>query len=158
MALSVATLAGYPEINSTFQVTAGTPTDAATFTFTNGLFTQGGTQYVVGIIDKEGSVPVKVFGSDNGTGGGSTGGTIVLPTLKTIQQLTYVDSLGHTQYGGYIVTLIPAPGTGNSGVTPIKIDVPGYTTASPTVAYPQPGILVPVSKNGLLILASTSTG
>lgn len=158
MALSVATLSGFPTVNSAFQVTAGTPTDAATYSFTNGLYTQGGTQYVAAILDREGGVPARFFGTDNGTGGGSSGGTLVLPTLKTIQQLTYVDNLGHTQYGGYIITLTPRPGGQESGVSAVLVDVPGYTTASPSSAYPQPLIVVPVTNSGLLVLASTSTG
>lgn len=158
MALSVSTLSGFPSRNSTFQVTAGTPTDAAGFSFTNGLYTQSGTQYVAAVVDKEGVIPVRIFGADNGTGSGSTGGTTVLPTLKTIQQVTYVDSLGHTQYGYYIVTLVPAPGSGNSGVTPLKLEVPGYTNASATVAYPQPVIVFQVTAEAMLILSSTSTG
>ena len=158
MALSVASLSGFPTENSVFQVTAGTPTDAATYTFTNGLYTQGATQYVAAILDREGVVPARFFGADNGTGSGSTGGTLVLPTLKTVQQLTYVDNLGHTQYGGYIITLTPRPGGPQSGPTPVLVNVPGYTTASPTSAYPQPLIVIPVSKSGLIVLASTSTG
>jgi hypothetical protein len=164
MTLSVATLAGFPAKNTTFQPTsgqnwyaAGTPTDAATYSFTNGLYTQSGTQYVAAIIDREGVVPSRIFGADNATGGSSQG-TVLLPTLKTVQQLTVIDNLGNTGYGGFIVTLTPAPGTPNDGITPVLTDAPGYTSASPTSSYPQPTMPFKVSNDALLILASTSTG
>lgn len=166
MTLSVATLSGFPAVNTTFQPTsafgawaaAGTPTDAATYSFTSGLYTQSGTSYVAALIDKEGVVPSRIFGCDNGTGGGSVGSTKPLPTLKTVQEMTTTDPYGNTLVGGYIVTLIPAPGSSSSGVTAVLTDAPGYTTASPASSYPQPNLVFKVSLSALLILASTSTG
>ena len=58
----------------------------------------------------------------------------------------------------FIVTLTPAPGTPNDGITPVLTDAPGYTSASPTSSYPQPTMPFKVSNDALLILASTSTG
>lgn len=184
MALSVATLAGFPAINTTFQRSAGTPTDAATFSFTNGVYTQSGTQYVAGIIDHQGVNPSRIFFCDNNTGGG-TQGTVVLPTLVSVTQVSahgqslqelpstsfeVSDAVG---YAGFVVVLTPAEPSMDSGGTPAGwsggpvnknaitetlIQVPGYTTASPTVGYPQPQMRYYVTASALLILASTSTG
>lgn len=193
MALSVATLAGFPALNSTFQRSAGTPTDAATFSFTNGVYTQGATQYVAALIDQQGINPTRIFFADNNTGGAATGGTVTLPTLVSVTQVNahgqsiqelpstgfeVSDAVG---YAGFLVVLTPAepsPDSGGwsaAGQTQNKagyyggltnqstgastlIQVPGYTTASPSTGYPQPQLRYYVSFNALLILASTSTG
>lgn len=184
MALSVATLAGFPAVNTTFQRSAGTPTDAATFTYTSGVYTQVGTQYVAGILDQQGQVPSRIFFADNNTGGG-TGGTQVLPTLVSVTQVsnhgqsiqslpsTTFEATGALGYGGFIVVITPAEPSMDSGGTPkgwsggptgsnaltsTLIQVPGYTTASPNAGYPQPQIRYYVSINAMLLLASTSTG
>jgi len=134
MALSVATLAGFPSINTTSQRAAGTPTDAATFSFTNGVFTQGGTQYVAGILDQQGINPPRIFFTDNGTGSGSTGGTVVLPTLVSITQVSatgsslqslpsnyttsgggFIESANATGFAGYVVLLNAATPSADSG-------------------------------------------
>lgn len=126
MALSVATLAGFPSINTTFQRSAGTPTDAATFTFTNGVYTPGSTTYVAGILDQQGLSPSRVFFSDNNTGGGTTG-TLILPTLVSITQISahgqslqelpsttfeVADAIG---YAGFLVIMTPAEPSMDSG-------------------------------------------
>ena len=193
MALSVATLAGFPALNSTFQRSAGTPTDAATFSFTNGLYTQGSTQYVAAIIDQQGINPTRIFFADNNTGGAATGGTVTLPTLVSVQQVsahgqsiqdlpsTTFEVADNVGYAGFLVIMTPAePSADSGGFSPAGqtqnlagyyggktnqstgdqtlVAVPGYTTASPTVGYPQPQLRYFVSFNALLILASTSTG
>ena len=193
MSLSVATLAGFPALNSTFQRSAGTPTDAATFSFTNGVFTQGGTQYVAAIIDQQGINPTRIFFADNNTGGAATGGTVTLPTLVSITQVSAhgqsIQELPSTSFevtdavgfAGFLVVMTPAePSPDSGGWSPAGqaqnkagyygglnnqntgantlIQVPGYTTASPSTGYPQPQLRYYVSFNALLILASTSTG
>lgn len=127
MALSVATLAGYPSLNTTFQRSAGTPTDAATFAFTNGLYTQGATQYVAAILDQQGINPTRIFFTDNNTGGSTTGGTVVLPTLVSVQQVSAhgqsIQELPSTTfevsdavgYAGFLVVLTPAEPSMDSG-------------------------------------------
>jgi hypothetical protein len=193
MALSVATLAGFPALNSASQRSAGTPTDAATFSFTNGVYTQGATQYVAAIVDQQGINPTRIFFADNNTGGAATGGTVPLPTLVTITQVSAhgqsIQELPSTSFevsdavgfAGYLVVLTPAEPSADSGGfsnasntqnlagyyggktnqdtgNQTLVQVPGYTTASPTLGYPQPQLRYYVSFNALLILASTSTG
>lgn len=147
MSLSVATLAGFPAINTTFQRSAGTPTDAATYSFSSGVYTQSGTQYVAGIIDQQGINPSRIFFSDNDTGGGTTG-TVHLPTLVSVTQVSahgqsiqelasnysssvsyneYADAVG---YSGFIVLLTPATGSADDGVYPL-----GYDNAIPNTTY-----------------------
>src|SRR5258708_21584218 len=135
MALTVATLAGFPALNSTFQRSAGTPTDAATFTFTNGVFTQGATQYVAGLIDQQGINPTRIFFADNNTGGAATGGTVVLPTLVSVTQVSAhgqsIQELPSTTfevsdavgYAGFLVIMTPAEPSPDSG---------GFSNASNT--------------------------
>jgi hypothetical protein len=133
MALSVATLAGFPAINTTLQRSAGTPTDAATFSFTNGVYTQGGTQYVAGIVDQQGINPSRIFFCDNNTGGGTKGATIALPTLVSVTQVsavgsslqelptnyagssTYNEAANATGYAGFVVLLNAATPSDDSG-------------------------------------------
>lgn len=193
MALSVATLAGFPALNSTFQRSAGAPTIAATFAFTNGVYTQVGTQYVAAIIDQQGINPTRIFFADNNTGGAATGGTVTLPTLVSVTQVNAhgqsIQELPSTSfevsdavgYAGFLVVMTPAePSPDSGGWSPASntqnkagpfggannantgnqtlIQVPGYTTASPTQGFPQPQLRYYVSFNALLILASTSTG
>jgi hypothetical protein len=127
MALSVATLAGFPALNSTFQRSAGTPTDAATFAFTNGVYTQGATQYVAALIDQQGINPTRIFFADNNTGGAATGGTVTLPTLVSVTQVSahgqsiqelpstsfeVTDAVG---YAGFLVVMTPAEPSPDSG-------------------------------------------
>lgn len=188
MSLTVAPLAGFPAINSTLQRTAGTPTVSAnpsTGSYTSGVYTQSGTQYVAGILDQQGINPSRVFFCDNNTGSGTTGATVPLPTLVTITQVSahgqsiqnldpatfmYTDKVG---YSGFIVVLSAAAGQLDDGVYPLGYDnattthanVPGwtsqggaYTNAAPTVGYPNPQMRFFVSFNAILLLASTSTG
>jgi len=154
MALSVANLAGFPVINTTFQRSAGTPTDAATYSFTNGVYTPGSTVYVAGILDQQGVNPSRIFFSDNGTGGGSTGSTVILPTLVSITQVSangqslqelasnYSNSVSYNEYAnavgyaGFQIVLNAALGTSDDGVYPLGYDnatlshanVPGWTS------------------------------
>ena len=127
MALTVATLAGFPSLNTTFQRSAGTPTVAATFSFTNGLYTQGSTQYVAALIDQQGINPTRVFFADNNTGGATTGGTVTLPTLVSIQQVsahgqslqelpsTSFEASDNVGYAGFLVIMTPAEPSADSG-------------------------------------------
>lgn len=199
MALTVGTIAGFPASNtaytglteSTFDssgsqayqaaggidVAVGTPTVAATFAFTNNVYTQVGTQFVAGILDKEGVVPSRIFYSNNGTGTGGALGTQPLPTLVSITRNIYVDHIGNTLPEGYVVVLNPAqPGPdagspvaavsdslGKSTTTefpaePVLIPPQGYTAGNPISGYPQPQIRILVSNSALLILASTQYG
>jgi hypothetical protein len=172
MALTVATLAGFPAINTATQRSAGTPTDAATLAFTNGVYTQAGTQYVAGILDAQGTNPSRIFFADNNTGGG-TQGTKTLPTLVTVTQLSQhgqslqelpdfsaevSDAVG---VGGFLVIMNPPePGidSGQGQAANPLVNVPGYTTATPSTSYPWPQMRFVVTTNALLVLASTSTG
>lgn len=133
MALSVATLAGFPAINTASQRSAGTPTDSATFSFSSGVYTQVGTQYVAGILDAQGVNPSRIFFADNNTGGGTVGATVPLPTLVSVTQVSahgqslanfpsnypsgpsfneYTDAVG---YAGYVVLLNAAQPSADSG-------------------------------------------
>jgi len=188
MALSVATLAGYPAINTTFQRSAGTPTDAATYSFTNGVYTAS-TVYVAGILDQQGMNPSRIFECDNNTGG-ATKGTKTLPKLVTITQVSatgsslqelpsnysngvsYVESANATGYSGFLIVLNAVQGQQDSGLYPLgynnatlaSSDVPGWTSQggnypnTVTVGYPYPQMRFFVSMSALLIIASTSTG
>jgi hypothetical protein len=147
MSLSVATLAGFPSINTTFQRSAGTPADSATYSFTNGVYTPTpGSVYVAGILDQQGVNPSRVFFADNGTGGGTTG-TVHLPTLLSVTQVSahgqsiqeldsnysgsvsynsYTDAVG---YAGFVVLLTPATASADDGVYPLGYDnaiLPSY--------------------------------
>lgn len=138
MALSIATLSGFPAANTTFAsnkvpsfyptgvavtgTSSPSPTVAATYSFTtsttfptNGklVYTQGTTQYVAGIIDSNGVVPARIFTANNGSGYNQ--GTQPLPTLNYIIQQTVVDPYGITEYGGYTVVLNPAEPGPDSG-------------------------------------------
>jgi hypothetical protein len=127
MALTVATLAGFPALNSATQRSAGTPTIAATFTFTNGVFTQSGTQYVAALIDQQGINPTRIFFADNNTGGAATGGTVPLPTLVSITQVsshgqslqelpsTSFEVQDNVGYAGFLVVMTPAEPSPDSG-------------------------------------------
>lgn len=130
MALTVASLAGFPSANTTFQGSAGTPADAATFSYTNGVFTQGGTQFVAGILDYPGVVPSRIFNANNGTGGGGGVGTIPLPTLVSITQVSAhgqsiqelpsrsTEATDIVGFGGFIIILTPAEPSQDSGGFP----------------------------------------
>lgn len=189
MALTVAPLAGFPAINTFYQRSHGTgPTiteNPAHASYTNGVYTQVGTQYVAGIVDAQGINPSRIFYADNGQGGASSGSTIPLPTLVSVTQVSqhgqsiqnldpstfmYQDNVG---YSGFIVLLNAAPGQLDSGVYPLgynnavdtHANVPGwtsqggaYTNAAITVGYPNPQMRFFVSFNAILLLASTSTG
>lgn len=155
MSLSVATLAGFPVINTTFQRSAGTPTDAATYSFTNGVYTPTpGTVYVAAILDQQGVNPSRIFFSDNNTGGGTTGATVKLPTLVSVTQVSangqslqelasnYSNSVSYNEYAnavgyaGFQIILSAALGTSDDGVYPLGYDnatlvntnVPGWTS------------------------------
>lgn len=127
MALTVATLAGFPSLNTTFQRSAGTPTIAATFSYTNGVFTQGGTQYVAALIDQQGINPTRIFFADNNTGGAATGGTVTLPTLVSVTQVnahgqsiqelpsTSFEASDAVGFAGFLVVMTPAEPSADSG-------------------------------------------
>lgn len=130
MALTVASLAGFPSANTAFQGSAGTPEDAATFTYTNGVFTQVGTQYVAGILDYPGVVPSRIFTSNNGTGGGGGAGTVPLPTLVSVTQVSAhgqsiqelpsrsTEASDIVGFGGFVIVLTPALPSQDSGGFP----------------------------------------
>jgi hypothetical protein len=103
MALSVAAIAGFPAANSTYQESAGTPVVAAYHSFTSGVYTVSGTVYVAGYLD--GEERGRVFYANNDTGTAGVSPEIGLPTLISITQLSQVDNLGNTQYGGYKIVL-----------------------------------------------------
>jgi hypothetical protein len=155
MALSVATLAGYPAINTTLQRSAGTPTDAITHAYSSGVYTPTpGTIYVAGILDQQGINPSRIFQCDNNTGGAATG-TKTLPTLVTVTQVSaHGQSLANlpsnytggpsfnevtdaTGYAGFLVVLATVNAQTDSGVYPLGYnnqttfqpnDVPGWTS------------------------------
>lgn len=187
MALTVATLAGFPSANTVSQRSAGTPAVAATFSFTNGVYTQVGTQYVAGFLDYSGVVPPRIFYANNGTGGGGGLGTTPLPTLVSVTQVlangqsiqelpsTSFETTPANGFGGFIVVMTPAEPSADSGGQTTTAnnwwgsstygtgagtltDVPGYTAQSPVVGYPQPQMRFFVSMSTLLILASTQYG
>lgn len=150
MALSVVSLAGFPAINTTLQRSAGTPTDAVTtpingiaFTPSNGaVFTAAANTYIAGILDQQGVNPSRIFFADNNTGGGSTGATVVLPTLSTItpvsaqgQSLAELPSnypggpsfneyAPQTGYAGFVIVLNASLASADDGVWPL-----GYNNA-----------------------------
>lgn len=166
MALSIATLAGFPAANSVFASTkdpsfyptgvgvTGTnspsPTVAATYTYSlnstfpnNGkfIYTQSGTQYVAGVIDVQGNVPARVFYANNGSG--TFIATQPLPTLNFVEQHQTTDPYGITLYGGYTIVLNPAepgPDSGQSATTG-NLNQMGASTA--VTQYPNEPILVP---------------
>lgn len=143
MSLSVWSLAGFPAINTALQRSAGTPTDSmnpSSGSYTSGVYTQSGTQYIAGILDQQGVNPSRIFFSDNNTGGGTTGATVVLPTLVSITQVSahgqslaelpsnypsgpsyneYTDQVG---YAGFVVLLNAAVATADDGVYPLGYD------------------------------------
>lgn len=143
MSLSVATLAGFPALNTTFQRSVGTPTDAATYSFTNGVYTPGSTVYVAGILDQQGVNPSRIYFCDNNTGGATTGATVVLPTLVSITQvsangqslqelpsnystgISYNEVTPATGYAGFVVLLNAAIASADDGVYPL-----GYNNAT----------------------------
>lgn len=172
MALSVATLAGFPAVNSALLPgPPPAPTDAATFTFTNGVYTQGSTQYVAGILDREGVVPSRIFTTNPLP-------TLVSVTLvsisgQSIQEL--MTTAPATSFAGFNIVMTPGVATSDEGIYPLGYPVAGgptgqggaqawtlqggaYTNANAAVGYPQPQLRFFVSFSALLILASTSTG
>jgi len=143
MALTVAPLGGFPAINTYFQRTAGTPTvneNPGHASYTSGVYTQSGTQYVAGILDQQGVNPSRIFFSDNNTGSGTTGATVALPTLVSITQVSahgqslqelasnyssgvsyneYADVVG---YSGFLIVLNAAVASADDGVYPLGFD------------------------------------
>jgi hypothetical protein len=167
MALSVATLAGFPASQSA--LVGGSPTDAATYSYTNGVYTQGGTQYVAGLLDREGVVPSRIFTTNP------------LPTLVSVTQVSAsgqsIQELATTNpatsFAGFLVIMTPAPGSSDDGIYPLGYTAQGqnlnsaqawavqggnYGAMTSTVGYPQPQMRFFVSFSALLVLASTSTG
>ena len=191
MSLSVANLYFFPIVNYgnsnglTGQHGAGAGATAPAFTYTNGVYTQSGTQYVAGLLDQQGINPARIFKCDNGTGSGSSGSTIPLPTLvsvtavsangQSIQELpsTTFETTPYTGYAGFVVILNPAPASADDGIYPTGFtnaippsytNTPGWVsqggayTGTTTTGYPQPQMRFFVSIAAMLILASTSTG
>jgi hypothetical protein len=128
MALSVGPLAGFPAATSIYQATPGTPVDAAYHTFTNGVYTVSGTVYVAGYVD--GEERGRMFLATN------VAPTVGLPTLTSVTQLTAVDNVGVTQYGGYKVSMSPGANS------------PDYSST----------INLFLDENAVLIIASTQFG
>src|SRR5271170_5293236 len=151
MSLSVATLAGFPSINTTFQRSAGnysTTGTAATYAFSSGVYTPTpGTVYVAGLLDQQGVNPSRIFFADNDTGGGTTG-TVHLPTLVSVTQVSahgqsiqelasnYSNSVSYNEYAdavgyaGFVVLLTPASASSDDGIYPLGYDnaiLPSYT-------------------------------
>lgn len=142
--LTVAPLGGFPAINTYYQRGfTSTPTiteNPAHGSYTSGVYTQSGTQYVAGILDQQGVNPSRIFFSDNGQGSGSTGATVNLPTLVTITQVNahgqslqelatnYSSSVSYNEYAdvvgyaGFVVVLNATPGTSDDGVYPLGYD------------------------------------
>lgn len=139
MALSVWSLAGFPAINTAYQRSAGTPTDAAnpaSGSYTAGVFTASANTYVAAIVDQQGINPTRIFFADNNTGGGTTG-TVVLPQLVTITQVSahgqslanfptnYSGSVSYNEaadavgYAGFQLVLNATPAGPDSGVYPL---------------------------------------
>lgn len=167
MALTIASLAGFPAINSAFASTkvptfyptgvgvtgsnSPSPTVAATYSYststtfpTNGkqVYTQGSTQYVAGIIDQQGQVPARIFYSNNGSGNYSNT-TQILPTLNYIIQNQYTDPYGFTEYGGYVVVLTPAEPGPDSGQSATTGNVNQFGASTAVTQYPNEPILIP---------------
>ena len=148
MALSVATLAGFPALNTIPALgtvngsSAGSPTDSATYSFTSGVYTAGANVWVAGILDQQGVNPSRIFFADNGTGPSSSGSTIPLPTLVTITQVSangqsiqeldnnYSNSVSFNSYAnrigyaGYVVLLNATVPSMDDGQFPL-----GYNNA-----------------------------
>jgi hypothetical protein len=137
MSLTVATLAGFPAINTVSQRAAGTPTTAATYAFSSGVYTPMSTTYVAGILDQQGVNPSRIYFADNDTGGGTTGATVNLPTLVSITQVSahgqalgelesnysgsvsYNSYLDHVGYAGFLIVLNAATASADDGVYPL---------------------------------------
>ena len=158
MSLSVATLAGFPAVNTTLQRSAGSPTDAITHAYTNGVYTPTpGAVWVAGILDQQGVNPSRIFHADVGASGGSggSGSTIALPTLISVTQVSavgsslqemptnyttansgFIESSNATGYAGFVVLLSAATGQMDDGMYPlgydnatlVNSDVPGWTS------------------------------
>jgi hypothetical protein len=166
MSLSIATLSGYPALNTTFQATnfpsfyatgvavgssnSPSPTVAATYSYTssttfptNGsyVYTQSGTQYVAGIIDYAGVVPARLFYANNGSGFNAN--TQPLPTLNYIVQHQVTCNDGSTEYGGYTVVLYPAEPGPDSGQSSTTGDVNQYGNTTSVTQYSNEPILIP---------------
>jgi hypothetical protein len=194
-------LSGWPVANTAFQstkvpsfyptglTTSGSnspvPTNAAPYSYTlsttfptNGqyVYTPGSTLYIAAILDKEGVVPARIFGANNGTGSYVSSTAQALPTLDYIIQLQTTAWDGTTEYGGYKVVITPNSLTGSAGnpsgavltetgqtapVTqypsePVLVQVPGYTTASPSGNMPQPEMVFQVSMSACIITSTTA--
>lgn len=166
MALSIASLSGFPVANTTFASTqvptfyptgvavTGTnspsPTDAAAYAFSTSttfptvgkqVYTQVGTQYVAGIIDTQGVVPARIFYANNGSGYNQ--GTQPLPTLNYIIQQQVTDPYGHTEYGGYTVVLNPAEPGPDSGSPSSSGALTGQGNPASPTTFPNEPILIP---------------
>jgi hypothetical protein len=165
--------AGTPTVAAPYSYTLST-----TFPYAGKyVYTPGSTTYVMGIIDYAGVVPARIFAANNGNGS-YAGSTQPLPTLNYIIQNQVTASDGTTEYGGYVIVLTPAEpgpdsgspsspivtkegnsgastGTGNYPVEPVLVQVPGYTTATPSGVYPQPEMVFYVSMGALLLTSTT---
>jgi len=199
MTLSVSFLSGWPPQNTTFAESkvpsfyptgvsmGGTnspaPTISAPYSYTlsttsptAGQYTyvQSGTQYVAGIIDREGVVPSRIFLANNGSGSYQSG-TVALPTLNYIVQQQTVGWDGTTEYGGYKVVLNATAGSLEDGVYPLGYTEPwnaqlgqgqtgptawtlqggAYTNANAATGYPNPQMVFYVSMSAALLLSTT---
>jgi len=103
--------------------TFGAATATTGITFTSGVYTGTGSQYVVGFLD--GEMRGRFFYTD--------GSAIALPLLKTITQITYSDaneisysgaSLG-AKAGQYKIALTPASNNLIDAVSPMTYTVDG---------------------------------
>ena len=103
--------------------TFGAVTASTGVTFTNGVYTGTGSEYVVGFLD--GEMRGRFFYTD--------GSTIALPLLKSITQITYSDaneiapasvSLG-AKAGQYKIALTPASNNLIDSVSPMTYTVDG---------------------------------
>jgi len=166
MALSIATLSGFPVANTTFASTkvpsfyptgvavTGTnspsPTVAATYSYSlsstfpyNGkyVYTAGANVWVAGIIDSQGVVPSRIFYANNGSGYYTS--TQPLPTLLNVIQNQYTDPYGLTEYGGYVVTLTPAEPGQDAGSPSSTGNLNQFGLTNATSQFPNEPILVP---------------
>jgi len=157
MALSVATLAGFPAINTALQRSAGSPTDTATYSFSSGVYTPGSTTYVAGILDQQGVNPSRIFFADNTSGGGSSStSNVPLPTLVSITQVSahgqslqelasnysgsvsYNEYLDQVGYSGFQIILNAAVASADDGVYPLGFNN-AITGAGPANYADTPG-------------------
>jgi hypothetical protein len=105
--LTVQNIGSYPAFEGATSVDSG-------LSFTNGVYTQSGTQYVAGYLDGESRA--KMFYTD--------GAAISLPTLVKVTRVSQVDAAGTTKTGGYYVVLSwPAGSAGSPDLSSVNSQI-----------------------------------